>query len=175
MWQLIYTSWNNLKTVFSKSCMSFKSFGVFTAVTFCPAGFHIQFFPFETEWCCGRHNPRMCVIPQMLLAVTHSSLSFNKTFAPLLPLSPPCLSWLSSPHLFSVSLQICKIFPVFLPSVNSLCLSAYPHEKKKKFQNLQIWKVSHAVWCTTPRWRSIDERCWKNGGNFVPCKYMCFI
>lgn len=46
------------------------------------------------------------------------ALSFNRAFAPLLPSSPPCLSLLCSPHLFSVTLQICRILLAFLPSVN---------------------------------------------------------
>lgn len=59
-----------------------------------------------------------CTLSCRCSSLSLIALSFNRTFAPLLPSSPPCLSWLCSPHLFSVTLQICRILLAFLPSVN---------------------------------------------------------
>lgn len=157
--------------------MPLKSFLFSTEVTFSSAG-----FPTLSLWDAKVLRKDTIHTPALSRRCSSLSLippSFSGTFAPLLPLSPPCLSWLSSPHLFSVSPRICKILPVFLPSVNSksLRLSVYPHEKGIPYLSTNNEKVSHGAWRTAPQ---MAQRGWKVLELLlfclnVPRKYMCFI
>lgn len=126
--------------VFQEPRMSLKSFCVFPAVTFSPAGSHVQISPFE----------------RMMLRTTKSKHARYPTDAPRRHSLTPVLQWklcsstpfISSPPLLAVCSSFvlhifcksAKILLVFHPSVNTkrLCLGVYPHEKKTttKCQNL---------------------------------------
>lgn len=130
----------------------------FTAVTFSPAEFHVQIFPFETDWCRERH---VHVLLQMLLTVTH-----RPVFQQSLCSSPPFISSLPLVAVLS-SFVLCNFAnlqnPPCFPPICQHCQQSLRKNNKTK-QDLQIWKVSHGAWCTTPRWHSLDESCWNTDG-----------
>lgn len=115
MWQRLDKLKELENGVFQTPWMSFKSSLFLAVAALHPAEFHISRIFSSGRATSARGTIQTCTLRRRRSSLSLILPSFSGAFAPLLPSSPPCLSWPPWSHLFSRSEQVCKLLLVLAP------------------------------------------------------------